>query len=319
MTRKALIVGIDGYPRGPLRGCVNDAQAMNTLLSRNENGDPNFECRSLTIPAGTGQLLSAADLKREVKDLFSDPSDVALFYFSGHGHVDVTGGALVTTDAAQFDEGLAMSVVMTLANQSKAKDRIVLLDCCHAAAFGAVPQSGGVSEPIFDGVTVMSASREDQYAVERGGRGVFTSLICGALSGGAADVRGLVTPGSVYAYVDEALGAWGQRPGFKTNVSRFTVLRKCKPSVSLVDLRRITEFFATPGVHFPLDPSYEPTVGLKNADHEAVFKILQMYNRSRLVVPVGAEHMYFAAMESKSCALTPIGHQYWRMAKENRL
>ena len=27
----------------------------------------------------------------------------------------------------------------------------------------------------------------------------------------------------------------------------------------------------------------------------------------------GEDHMYFAAMKSKSCALTSIGKQYWRL------
>jgi len=38
-----------------------------------------------------------------------------------------------------------------------------------------------------------------------------------------------------------------------------------------------------------------------------------------LVVPVGAEHMYFAAMESKYCKLTALGYHYWHLAKEHNL
>ena len=62
--------------------------------------------------------------------------------------------------------------------------------------------------------------------MEQGGGGVFTRLVVAALQGGAADLRGHITPGSIYAYVDQALGAWDQRPIFKTNVTRFTSLRK---------------------------------------------------------------------------------------------
>ena len=53
--------------------------------------------------------------------------------------------------------------------------------------------------------------------------GIFTNLVLAALEGGAADLRGHVTPGSIYAYVDQALGAWDQRPIFKTNVTQFHV------------------------------------------------------------------------------------------------
>lgn len=43
--RKALIVGIDDYPKIPLHGCCNDAEVMEDLLVNHENGDPNFEVK----------------------------------------------------------------------------------------------------------------------------------------------------------------------------------------------------------------------------------------------------------------------------------
>ena len=49
------------------------------------------------------------------------------------------------------------------------------------------------------------------------------------------------------------------------------------------------------------------------------FKLLQKYNRINLVVPVDAEHMYFAAMESKSCKLTILGEHYWNLIAKDRI
>ena len=37
------------------------------------------------------------------------------------------------------------------------------------------------------------------------------------------------------------------------------------------------------------------------------------------MVPVGEEHMYFAAMNSKACRLTALGSQCWRLANEKKL
>lgn len=31
------------------------------------------------------------------------------------------------------------------------------------------------------------------------------------------------------------------------------------------------------------------------------------------------QHMYYAAMKSKACALTAIGKQYWRLVKAGRI
>ena len=47
-----------------------------------------------------------------------------------------------------------------------------------------------------------------------------------------------------------------------------------------------------------------------------IFAILQKYNRLNLLVPIGAEHMWNAAMESKSCKLTRLGEHYRRMSEK---
>jgi hypothetical protein len=39
----------------------------------------------------------------------------------------------------------------------------------------------------------------------------------------------------------------------------------------------------------------------------------------RLLIPVGENHMFYAAINSKSCQLTPLGRFYWKLVKENRL
>ena len=42
-VKKALIVGIDEYPDAPLKGCINDANAVAELLRTNGDGSPNFD------------------------------------------------------------------------------------------------------------------------------------------------------------------------------------------------------------------------------------------------------------------------------------
>ena len=46
---------------------------------------------------------------------------------------------------------------------------------------------------------------------------------------------GDITPGSVYAHIDQSLGPWAQRPVFKTNVKTFVSLRKTEPPIALAD------------------------------------------------------------------------------------
>ena len=99
-----------------------------------------------------------------------------------------------------------------------------------------------------------------QYATEENGRGVFTTLLVDALNGSAAKLTGDITPRSVYAHIDQSLGSWEQRPVFKTNVKQFVLLRTVSPPMPPSHLRRITEFFPSPGFEFALNPTYKPEI-----------------------------------------------------------
>lgn len=314
--RKALVVGFNDYPGAPLYGCVNDAVRMESVLKKNGDGSPNFHVKLLTDESG---IVRKGTLKGAIEDLFSSPSDVALLYFSGHGTVDVTGGIIVTPDWEPRDEGISMDWILKVANDSKARDKIVILDCCNSGEFGNISISSSNVSLLVDGLTVLTACRNSEYAMEKRGSGVFTSLLIDGLDGGAADLRGNITPGSLYSYVDEALGAWDQRPVFKTNVSRFTVLRKITPRVPLEVIRKITDYFETPEMEYLLDPSFEFTSETADQDNVKKFKQLQELFAIGLVIPVDEQYMYFAAINSKSCRLTAMGYQYWRLVKENNL
>lgn len=314
--KKALVVGINDYPLSPLNGCVNDANAIGTVLESNGDGSPNFGVKMMTSPSS---LVTRSTLREAIELLFTGPSDMALLYFSGHGYIKSTGGYLVTTDAKKYDEGVSMDDILSLANQSKAKNKVIILDCCHSGALGSPTISGNTIAQLSEGLSVLTASRDSESAVEVDGAGVFTSLVVDALQGGAADLRGNITPGSLYAYVDEALGAWDQRPIFKTNVSSFASLRKIAPKVPFETMRKITSYFATPESEHPLNPTYEDTDPRAIPENVFIFKDLQKFQSVGLVVPVDEEFMYFAAMNSKSCRLTALGYQYWRLVNEKKL
>jgi len=317
--KRALIVGIDDYSWAPLKGCVNDANRVSRVLARDEDGDPNFTCKLLVAPPGTPNTVTRPVLRKALEDTLTQPADVALFYFSGHGTVNNLGGFLVTQDATQYDDGVPMRTVLELANRAPIKEVVIGLDCCHSGKLGQVPEIENDRAVLREGVSVLTASRDSQLAMETGGNGLFTSLVCDALEGGAADVCGNVTVASVYAYVDQALGAFDQRPLFKAHVSRLRSLRRCKPAISFEILRLLSEYFPEPDYDFPLDPSYEPTAPPEDSEHERVFGQLQKYRAARLLVPVGEEHLYYAAINSKSCRLTPLGRYYWQLASSGKI
>ena len=298
------MVGIDDYQIAPLSGCVRDASAIANLLRRNEDGSPNFDVQTLTCPPNP---ITRASLRKAIESLFTfDDAEVALLYFSGHGTENNLGGYIVTPDATAYDEGVALSDLLAFANRAKAREIVIILDSCMSGALGQLPQLQSELSHVREGVAVLTSSRSGQVSVEVDGRGLFTELVCGALEGGGADVLGQVTVASVYAYVEEALGPWDQRPLFKAHLSTLVPLRTVEPAVPMEALRRLPALFPDPDNEFPLDPSYEPTEEPRHPEHEELFEILQKFRAAKLVEPVGEEHMYYAAVNSKACRLTPL-------------
>lgn len=316
--RKALIVGINYYKEvSDLNGCVNDAYNVKNVLERNADGTLNFDINLITA-IDEDTIITKNILKDNVENLFSGDSEIALFYYSGHGYIESTGGYLVTSECQRGDDGLDLNNLMNIVNDSKVKNKIIILDSCHSGELGNLKYNDSLSV-LSEGTTILTACSKEQYAIESENTGVFTNLLVDALYGAASNLIGDVTPGSVYAHIDQSLGAWEQRPIFKTNVKEFVSLRKNMPSISVEDLRKITGLFNKPSDIFKLDPTYEPTSESFIEDNGKKFEVLQNYNRVNLVVPVEEKHMYYAAMNSKGCKLTPLGIHYWNLINKNRI
>ncbi|MCC7543040.1 MAG: caspase family protein [Deltaproteobacteria bacterium] len=325
MSKKALIVGIDYYAHiRLLHGCVNDAYNMKSVLARHGDGTVNFDVRLIAV-TGPGAELSRAELREAVSALFNDDCEISVFYFAGHGYVDSIDGYICASDTANGHDGLSLSDIVRMANESRAKNRLIVLDSCHSGGAG-VSRSGSQCTELREGTTIMTASTVGQYASEENGAGVFTTLFVDALSGGAANLVGEITPGSVYAHIDRSLSSWEQRPVFKTNVKSFVSLRQVPPQIPTAELRQLTEFFPTQGSVFQLDPTFEPERQAADGDlpppdplNTARFAVLQRYNRVGLLVPVDAPHMWHASMQSKACRLTVLGEHYRRLVEKDRL
>ena len=221
------------------------------------------------------ETVTRACLRERIKSLFASPADVALLYFSGHGTENDLGGYLVTTDADAYDEGVWLTEVLVarMAHRHVA-EIVIIVDSCHSGSLGSVPAADNTHASLREGLSILTASRASQVSMEEGEAGVFTTLVCAALEGGAADVLGHVTVAGVYAYVDPALGAWDQRPLFKSHVARMLSLRRAHPAIDVDVLRHFPEWFSAPDAELPLSPRHERTADPHDAEAEAVFRSL---------------------------------------------
>jgi hypothetical protein len=315
MKKAALVVGIDHYDSSPLSGCVHDAYQISRVLSTNHDNSPNFGCRLLI---SSNERITRSILKESLGLLFSLDADMSLFYFSGHGTANNLGGYLITQDAETYDEGVAMTDVLTMANQSSIRQIVIILDCCQSGAFGTLPAISNDKAVLREGISVLCASRSTESAFEENGSGVFSVLVLESLYGGASNIIGEVTVADIYAFVDHNLGLWDQRPLFKCHVSTLIPLRKCDPTIELSVLRLLPVYFKSPDDEYPLGPAYEVASHEENEEQRRVYSHLRAYRAAGLLKPVGTS-MYFAAMKYGSCRLTTLGKYYWSLAVDGRI
>jgi hypothetical protein len=316
--KRALLIGVDSYEYLPaLTGCVNDVLALHKLLSEHANGDGNFDCRAYS---GHRDTVSRGTLLKGVDKLLEPGADVALLYFAGHGMPANQDVVLAPQEAMTAHDGVSLSTVLGKVQESPISEIFIILDCCFSGGAGRVPQLGANVAALREGLALLTASRADQAAAETPeGRGLFSSRLCGALQGGAADALGEVTLAGVYAYLAESFGSWEQQLTFKANLLRLSTLRRCEATLSRADLRTIVRLFRTADSVFPLDKSYEFTCAEFIAKHGEILELLQKGRAARIIEPVGTPHLYFACKNETGCRLTPLGEHYWYLGQNRRI
>lgn len=220
--RRALIAGLDYYDTRPkLSHATADAQRVADILLHHGDGTQNF-ATSVLSGKDEAHRISARELKIALLDLFTKDCETALFYYSGYGYFRQTEGYLITSDCMRDDDGLSLHDVFAIANKSKAKNKIIILDVRHN---GPVIESCQDAEKVFhEGVTLLW---NDQIYDASETTSRFTKLVVEGLQGAAvANEWGEITPSKVYAYMDSVLEAQEKRPLFYTNTKTLVSLRR---------------------------------------------------------------------------------------------
>ena len=215
---RALLIGNSTYPADEhnlqaLKGPVKDIAALNRAL----------------IDPGTGlfadvdvTLLPEASSARAIRVLgrfFGTASrdDVLLVYFSGHGKLDQNGRLHLCMQDTESTDLLSTAVssarINEFADASRARNVVIVLDCCHAGAFRGADLGQAVAGP---GRYVLTSCRGTQLANDatiENGTSYFTQHLVDGLLGAAADhdSDGYVNFSDLYAYVDRQLREAGKQ------------------------------------------------------------------------------------------------------------
>lgn len=342
MTSVALSIGVSQYLKAaPLPATTKDSKEVAKLLAYNDDKSKNM---SVTLCNEESTGISKAVLEEQIKRVLSSAATRVLIYFSGHGDLTPggTAGKLMASDGA-----IDMRDLMDDIKRFNHKNRstIVVLDCCHAGAMAMSDAATVPSVELARGVTILAAADTTQNAVENKQNGKFTRLLLDGLRGGSADLAGRVTPASLYTHIDQAIGFTGQRPVFATNIHSSTVVRECTKPIDISILRSMYPLFSNAEAMLQLDPTYEQNRGREfnepvdnypdkpllkdiafDKDKGKTFSDLQKMVRVGLVKPVmddsdpaDKNHMFWAAVYGRHCALTELGKHYWKLAKDKEI
>jgi hypothetical protein len=206
-----------------------------------------------------------SNILSEFKSIISQakPEDVFMFYYAGHGTLDVDnqgGFYLVPTEVTKMyaDAGQLETQCISDAElknnlmQLKAQKQIVIMDACHsgAAVANMKVRAGGAEEKAMvtlarsSGVAMLASSGTQQFAAEfeQLKHGTFTYALLEALDG-KADLGGdgQVTVNEIKVYMDERVpaltkefGGKAQYPTGYTNGNDFpiSVLSKLEEVIS---------------------------------------------------------------------------------------
>jgi hypothetical protein len=236
-NRLAVIVGINEYldqniPKLP--GALNDAKEIHQRLKDTNIGS--FQIQSYLV----GQGATCNKIRKAINDTFwkTDPYDLVLFYFSGHGFVDAYNEGYIAPYDMLLEEpftcGINMGELRETVSKSKNKGSVVMiLDCCYSG----IATKGEKSLPIspinkeeFEGHLKISGENRIILASSQANQksreieitdltdknphfhGSFTYHLLEGLDGRASDEKtGIVTLDGLYKYVQSQMKTDGEQ------------------------------------------------------------------------------------------------------------
>jgi hypothetical protein len=195
----AVVIGIGNYVLlGQIPGCKADATAFADAFQQVRRMNPKRVIES--------RIKMCAN---EVK-----PDGMALVYFSGHA-ITQDGQALLVPKDCDASNGIAVSWITAQLKGSKARDKVLIVDACHAGA----AQKGllVVERKSFanaEGVAMfLSCNKEENsYPAEGGKTSIYTDVFLHCLQE-AATGASAITARSLEKRIEDRMSEWRLQTG----------------------------------------------------------------------------------------------------------
>jgi cyclophilin family peptidyl-prolyl cis-trans isomerase len=163
LNSRAVLVGTSTYRNlRPVPAAANSLQRMVGLLTSDLCGWPSGQITEIRDELGPG------DLHLRLIRLFRDITDVALFYFVGHGQVDDKDQLCLGLVGSSEEPDLRASTSLEFQDvrdamlRSRAETKILILDCCFSGLASEHRNTLGASD----------------LADQAGGAGAYTMAAC---------------------------------------------------------------------------------------------------------------------------------------------
>ena len=221
----ALVVGVNQLPMAPLKYCVKDAHVVSQILQQ-QGGYPEKQIITLVDNPAKPQLHpTAKNIMQELTAMLNkvDADDTVVVSFSGHGWktVDANGKEeyyLIPIDFnGNANSAVEMKKLRELLEKSPARQKLLILDCCHAGGAKGLPQfvkqfaatnaTPAELQSVFvnaKGIWTLTSCRAAETSLEWADKkhGLFTYFLADGLRGNADyDRDGFITVHELALYV----------------------------------------------------------------------------------------------------------------------
>lgn len=222
----AVLVGVNKYEDqrnyGQLQVCVQDVHAIRDRLIAGDY-DP---ARVRLLTDQTAELPIRANILTALQSVSdaTDPNDLLLFYYSGHGDEDGGESYLVSRDGRRLvlqDTAVPVSRVEEIMSSAQARAKVIVLDACHSGADiggkGPRPMSEAFIRRVFEqaeGIAILASCKQGQlsYEWQAQAQSVFTHYLLEALAGEAdRDGKGFVTVQDANRHVVDRVKLWASQ------------------------------------------------------------------------------------------------------------